>query len=326
VRNRRPPVRDPKWVRARAKPLGEVSKGKPRHAVWRKLWLIIGGVALLAGLAATVISLVQTANARPSNVSTLVMEMGRAGEYTLGAYAVPLDAPFAEIPADLAPSPDFPGSFVCSKEQHEWLARYGKPFVQSLWVTLRNTAESGSITVRDFKAEGRRETPSTPLVPFYCDMPIGGIVAEQHAILPTDNRSAAYWGEPATHEGAPEGFAKGTPLVYDLAAGESAQIRLTPEQRQDFEGAVKVTVLAGDKQTVVTIPVHEMAQSGKEEQVFIPKFTLPEEGIIHIGDDNNYQEGITKPFSWTFYGPVSGGTTTHGNAFELARHLEGLRS
>lgn len=317
----------PRWTRVSArKKSQEDLHEKLLPSIWRKVWVLTGGLALVAGLVATVISLVQTASARPSNVSTLLLEMGRSGEPVLGAYAVPLDAPFHTIPTKLDESPDFAGAYVCSKEQHDWLGRHGKPFVRELWVSLRNTAESGSLTVRDFRTEGHRESPATPLVPFYCDIPIGGIVAEQHAILPTDNRSSAYWGEPMDYEGAPEGNARGTPLVYDLAAGESASLTLTPEQRRNFEGVVRATVLAGDKQTVVTIPVHDSAQSGTEEQVYIPEFTLPDEGMIHIGANSSEPEGKIKPFHWTVYGLTgTGSTTTRANASELEKHLEGLR-
>lgn len=67
---------EPEWARALTEALSENAKAKSKRPRLRKLWLFIGGLAVVAGLAATLIQLVQWANARPSTVASLVMETG----------------------------------------------------------------------------------------------------------------------------------------------------------------------------------------------------------------------------------------------------------
>lgn len=188
---------------------------------------------------------------------------------------------------------------------------------------MRNTAESGTLTVRDFRTEGQLKRPATPLVPIYCALPIGAAVSSQMGTIPLDNHSVATWEEPKILAGEPNGpFAGGTPVAYDLANGESALLLLNTEQRDDFEGVIKATVQVGNKETVVTVPINDSDQAGNYERIFIPKFTLAPDFYITIGGSTD--EELAKPFTWG-YMKVDSQTSTRGTLPELVEVLEDLR-
>ena len=282
-------------------------KSNPYRLLWlpllRKGWLIVGGLAVVVGLIGGLMQLGQSLSARPGDVSTLTIQA--KGSTYPGAYAVPVDAPFEDFPQDLVPVPEslgLPASAdlkVCSEEQHQWLKRHGTRFVTSLTISLRNNAQSGGITVRDFKTSGEVKRSATPLVEVDCVLPIGGAVLSQYGNLRTDNRSRATWSSSAEASPAnPDANAEGSPVVYDLAAGESAELALVIDAIGDFSGSIEATVLAENKASIVRIDVSPESEAGRDDRIFVPKFDQTRDIQIEIGADYFYPEQPGKPFSW----------------------------
>lgn len=263
----------------------------------RKGWPAVAGLAVLVGLAGGLVQLSQLISTRTGDASTLKIEAGSVA-YSLGDYAVPVDAPFDEFPSDLVDQPNMPGVRVCSEEQHKWLRRHGTPYVTYLSVSLRNEAESGGITVRDFKTKGEVRSPVVPLVAVRCIIPIGGAVFRQAGILPADNRSIAVWSDDEPHKGNPEVklFDGGAPVAYDLDAGESAQLDLFIETPEDYLGAIEASVLAGDKSTTVRLDIVSEDEANEDDRILLAKFSKTQDIQVGIGAGPGYEEEPGKPF------------------------------
>jgi hypothetical protein len=213
-----------------------------------------------------------------------------------------VDAPFEEFPPDLVPVPESLGMpeltdvRVCSDEQHQWLNRHGTPFVTGLALSMRNNAQSGGITVRDFKTSGEVKRSSTPLVEVDCMIPIGGAVGRQFGILRTDNRSSATWSSFGASPDNPDANEAGSPVVYDLAAGESALLELSIDATGDFSGSIEATVLAENKTAIVKIDVGPLREAAGNDRIFVPKFDQTRDIQIGIGAADAYPEQPGKPF------------------------------
>ncbi|WP_342025120.1 hypothetical protein AAE021_08215 [Arthrobacter citreus] len=253
----------------------------------------MAGLGVLVGLAGGLIQLGQTVSTRSGSADTLTISAGNVA-VTRGDYAIPVDAPFDKFPTNLVDDPDVPNVKSCSEEQHQWLRQHGMPFVTTLFVSMRNIADSGGITVRDFRTNGEVKSPRTPLVAVRCMIPIGGAVLSQAGLLRPDNRSVAVWSDVEQIKGQGQVFDGGSPVVYDLAASESAQFQLTIQTEGDFLGSVEAKVLAGDEESTVKLDIDSQDEADGADRIFLPN--LNRDFDIGIGSGPGYEAEPGRPF------------------------------
>jgi hypothetical protein len=283
-----------------------------------RIWSTIAGLAALVGIAVGLVQLGQVVSARPGRAATLSIQLTGV-QPTLGDYAVRIDAPFDQFPTTLIPSPDIPGTRVCSPEQHEWLKKYGTPYVDGLRMKLRNTASTGAITVGNFKTVGEVKSPTVPLIAVQCMIPVGQPIYRQYGVLPTDNHSIAVWsdGKRFAATAIQEIRAEGSPVLFDLDPNKSAELELLFDHIEDFTGSIEVSVLAEDKEDVIKLDVPQVLEArGEPDRILVPKFTQTRELKVGIGASSNYPEVKGKPFY------VSG---MRYSAEELQQRLAALR-
>lgn len=283
----------------RARNRGETTSGQhlpgaPR--LLRKGWPLIVGLGIIVSLTVGLIQLGQSLSARPAGVNTVTIEAGSAVP-SLGDYAVPIDAPFDEFPTHTTPYPSIPETKVCSEEQHRWLKDHGRPYVSALKISIRNSAGSGAVTVRDIRTKGAVIPEEVPLIAVRCMIPIGAAIYRQVGFLKTDNASSAVWGEKMGNSVDPSApvFEQGSDVVYDLNPGGSAELELLLEVHNDFLGSIEATVLAEDRKSVVNVDIFEKIEAEKDA-IFVPTFTETKDVQIGIGAASNYPEVTGKPF------------------------------
>lgn len=242
-----------------------------RSAKW--VAAAVGFLAAVAALAAFALQLME----RKSNVDTLAITAEMYGT----AYAVPLDAPFADFPTTFVPSKISETWESCSPEQIAWLERYGDRVVEFALVTMRNTAESGALlTVEAFTTQGTLRPDSTH-VRMQCNEPLGGTIQTQLSELTTDTASKAQFVE--RPGGGPTGA-----ITYTLMPGETAQTQIwvRSDRRNEFEGSLTARVVSGQKTKTVTVG---LGGSGpftphlKENRFTLSPWAVTEELLVGIG-------------------------------------------
>ncbi|CAH0301992.1 hypothetical protein SRABI26_04571 [Arthrobacter sp. Bi26] len=235
--------------------------------VTKMVWLVLAGIAaVVIPIFAFGRELIADWNTTESSVGSLSATAGK-NLNSLGSYAVPVDAPFDSFPTRLVPSPDG-RYFVCSEEQHTWLSRYGRLFVDSVIVDLSNTAQVGApITVRDFTMHGKTAAAQVPLFPVICITPTGGAIDADTGTLQADGTSTATFSD-ARADSQDRNIVPKSPAAYNLPPGESAILFLRLQVPRDFEGSLAATVSSGGKDKTITIPV-----DGSSDPILVPDFS-----------------------------------------------------
>lgn len=251
---------------------GPAPKRRFLPATGKKVWAVVGGAGVLTGLILGAIELSDRLSTREAGTGTLAVEVVPRRTGITGAFAVPITAPFDELPRELARHPSDRYD-ICSPAQLDWLARYGRAFVNHFYVNLHNTADSGTrIIVDRFSTKGSLETPAVPLVAVYCVEPVGGPISMQSAGLPADTLSTASF-----LPGIQTDSLAGSPVMYELEPGESADLFLMVSSVQSLEGHLTARVRSGTEEEEVRLSVDGAGP------LYLPAFGVTRNFAVHLG-------------------------------------------
>lgn len=151
-------------------------------------------------------------------------------------WQIPVDAPIETFPIDPAPllTRDQSG---CTDEQLAWLEEYALLQPLFAWgdagrtflLSLTNDVSSDTMTLSNIHFEGE-EVPSVPWIQFEC--PQGGVGESFGELIYVDAAGNPAVAGPDDLVFVPPGdftepLPEGTPLTFDMAAGESGELMLT---------------------------------------------------------------------------------------------------
>lgn len=250
---------------------GNSGKGRGGQAqlqkVGKRIWLFVGGAGVVIALITGVLQINEQVSKRPS--STDRVELEATPLRLTSGYALPVDAPFEEMPLTFVPNPYGVGH-VCSPEVHDWLGSHGREYVTAYRISLRSTADSGArITVKDFSAKGTLADQAVPLIQVACAGPgVGAVISSQQGTLQTRAGSTAVFTDLSVQ--LREAFNQppgGSPVLYELEPGEPAIIDLMLTTDEDFEGSLVATIASGEDAKEVVIPLKGL------EEIFLPSFS-----------------------------------------------------
>jgi len=161
-------------------------------------------------------------------------------------YAVPATAPFATFPSGEAGT--------CTAAQQQWLESHGTRITTRYLLDLRNVASSGAmLALKSFRATGTT-TGAPPAVRVVCDPDGAAAPTVQAARLPIGRASdVAYFDKSAfgqTAKGIPD-----SPVVWNLAPGETGQLVLDLYPTESFDGTLTTTAFSGSDHRDVPIPL-----------------------------------------------------------------------
>jgi len=183
-------------------------------------------------------------------------------------FAVPVTADFASFPTG--------GAGACDSKQQAWLESQGIPIHTTYLIDLHNVASDGPmLALNDFRGTGESSS-ETPLVKVLCD-PTGGSPDNLQAarLMVSDETQVAYFDKSAygqSGEGIPD-----SPVVWNLAPGETGQIVLVLFPTAGFTGTLGLTAVSGTEQKPFIIPV------GKSDEISVPG--LVRGGIAYLQVD-----------------------------------------
>jgi hypothetical protein len=256
--NQNPPNKGPRKSQRRV----------PLLAMGKKGWEITAGVAVLVGLVGGVIQLADYWSTKSSAIGTVKLDgFTSSTGRILASYAVPVNAPFHSFPTNF--SPDGSGSYLCSPEQSAWLSRHGREYRDLVTIRAWNRANAGgSVSVVEFRTEGRLKGPDTPSIAVYCMKPAHATVPADMGYLLADNESAAVYESQES---------LGLPVTFSLEPGSAAETVLLIQAPQDFWGRITVKVLAGDEEMNYVIRVDD------KDELFIPSFFATRDLHVELG-------------------------------------------
>jgi len=211
----------------------------------RVISALVAGISLVTGIIAIVPILTKDA----TNFSSL-----RAAAEPLGGeleFGLPSSAPFNTYPTGTADA--------CTPAQQKWLEANGEPITTRFLVDLRNVASEGAmLALKSFRGDGKSGSDA-PLIKVTCD-PTGGSATSVQAarLLVSDPTQVAYFDKSAfnqTKEGIPD-----SPVVWNLAPGETGQLVLALFPTASFTGGLDVTAVRGTEQRDFPIEVDGKAK------------------------------------------------------------------
>ena len=212
---------------------------KPSDRSRRLIAPIIGGVATALSLIVGVIAIVPILTQNSSGVDKLDVraEPYRPGDILL--FAVPMDA-VSELP---------PGTGgVCTPDQLSWLDARATPVPGYFFVTITNRATSGNVIgFSNVVGIGESSAPARGSVVIECDQNSANRIAP--ALVNASSGQAAYYDRSRMDDA---GVNPETPMIYNLAPGETGQFVLLVVSSEAFTGDIAYTVTSGSDRTTGT--------------------------------------------------------------------------
>ena len=251
--NRRAPTKSaiPDDGKPTAQPSAGPSAGSPvaaqKPGFFRRLsplGRVIGGLVAAVSFVTGIVAVIPIFTADTTNFGSLRVSAAPFGEQL--EYAVPATAAFDTFPAGT------PGT--CTVAQQRWLATNGRPIITRFLLDLRNVASSGAmLALKDFRGTGKAST-SDQVIKVVCD-PSGGSASSIQAarLLVSDPVQVAYFDKSAfnqTSEGIPD-----SPVVWNLAPGETGQLVVDLYPTKAFTGALTTTAFSGTDHRDFSIPI-----------------------------------------------------------------------
>lgn len=202
----------------------------------RRLVPIIGGVATALSLIVGVIAIVPILTQNASDVGKLDVS---AEPYRPG------DILLYSIPVDLVPQLPVEEGDVCGPDRLSWLEANAEPVDGYYFVTITNRATSGNvISFSDIIGVGESSVPDGGAIVIECDQQSANRIAP--ALLNASSGQAAYYDRSRMDDA---GTTPETPLIYNLAPGETGQFVLLVVSANAFNGEVQYEVTSGAEHT-----------------------------------------------------------------------------
>jgi hypothetical protein len=203
---------------------------------------------LLAGVVVAVLSLVVALTGpvpelskQRTKASSLVAEPVNKPYVT--DFALPLDAPL-----DLLPQTD--AGFYCNMEMVEWLRRFGTESPPYQRISIRSTAEDGSmLAVDNLRAVDVERYEAKPVMHFQC--PDGGNAESAILELRLDRDRKA--------QELVDGSPKNTrPFAFNLQPGEQGnlELRMESDDGHSYSGRIVADVATGTTKETVALPLN----------------------------------------------------------------------
>jgi hypothetical protein len=210
----------------RMSPLGRVISG------------LVAGISFVTGI----IAIVPIFTTDSTNFGSLRISAAPFGDQT--EFAIPASADFASFPAG--------PRGTCTAGQRRWLTAHGHPITTRYLVDLRNIASSGPmLALKSFRPAGKAGSAATA-VKVVCDPTgAGGAKVQAARLLVSDPAQVAYFDKSAfgQTENIPD-----SPLVWNLAPGETGQVVIDLYPTKAYAGRLVVTAVSGAEHRDVTIP------------------------------------------------------------------------
>jgi hypothetical protein len=213
----------------------------------RRIAPIVGAVATGLSLIIGVIAIVPILTQNTSGVDKLAVtvEPYRPGDILL--YAIPMDA-IDELP---------PGEGdACSADRLAWLDANAAPVDGYYFVTITNKATSGNVIgFSNIVGVGESTAPAAGAVVIECDQNSANRIAP--ALVDASSGLPAYYDRSRMDDAGenPE-----TPMIYNLAPGETGQFVLLVVSSEAFSGAIGYTVTSGSDRTMKTFDLGETVE------------------------------------------------------------------
>lgn len=214
-----------------------------RRKTWAVVGLIIGVLVPFLGYVWDGYGVLGEFRRRPTGAGTGEI---RATPYPAGQteWAVPVSVDFARFPKSTS---------GCREDQRLWLASAGTRVSTRFLLDMRNTAtEGGMLVFRDIGVVGERTGDADPRVLVVCDPEPRAKSSLRWARLDATTErgvavlSADVFG--ATSEGLPD-----TPVVWNLAPGETGQLVVRISSRVPVRGTIAATLGAGRSATRISV-------------------------------------------------------------------------
>lgn len=229
---------------------------------------MIAAVVSAATLIVGIISIVPILTRDASRLDSLVVEARPTQIGEVISFGVPVDVSFDTFP-------DGDGD-VCSAEQRAWLESAGQEIQLTYLVDARNVASEGALlSFRDVRASGEFTEPTAQAVLVECNV-TGFAGNGKSALLPVDGHSVAYFDNSlvgTSSEGMPD-----TPIIYNLAPGESGQFTIRLMPTMDFHGTLVMSVASGKEQADVTMEISE------NPTISVPGLLMPGGAYLSIAN------------------------------------------
>jgi hypothetical protein len=213
----------------------------------RRLAPIIGGIATALSLVVGFIAIIPILTQNSSGVDKLDIEVE--------PYR-PDDILLYSIPVSLVPELPVEEGDVCGPGRLTWLAANATPVDGYYFVTITNRATSGNVIgFSDIVGVGESTESSGGAIVLECDQRSANQIAP--ALVDVSSGQAAYYDRSRLEadSNVPE-----TPLIYNLAPGETGQFVLLVVSTAGFSGDVQYTVTSGSDRRTGTLDLGDVVE------------------------------------------------------------------